>query len=132
MDQIRQGVCIGKLNVKITGSSSGLSDFGDGATHQAVEDVAIMRAIPNMTVLVPCDGIEMKKAVIAAAQMDGPVYIRVCRNDVPDVYPEDAEFVIGKPFTIREGGDVVIFAMGIMVSAALRRRNAGEEGISVK
>lgn len=132
-DQIRQGVCIGKLNVKIMGSSSGLSDFGDGATHQAVEDVALMRAIPNMTVLVPCDGIETRKAVKAAAEMNGPVYIRVCRNDVPDVYPEDGDFEIGKPFVIREGRDAVVFAMGIMVAAALKAAEALEqEGISVK
>lgn len=132
-DQIRQGVCIGKLNVKIMGSSSGLSDFGDGATHQSVEDVALMRAIPNMTVLVPCDGVETAKLVRAAAQMEGPVYIRVCRNDVPDIFPEDGSFVIGKPFIMKEGRDVAVFAMGIMVSAALKAAEVLEqEGISVK
>ncbi|MDD5603857.1 MAG: transketolase C-terminal domain-containing protein, partial [Eubacteriales bacterium] len=132
-DQIRQGVCIGKLNVKITGSSSGLSDFGDGATHQAVEDIAIMRAVPNMTLLVPCDGTEMRKATIAAAKLKGPVYIRTCRNDLPDIFPENEPFVIGKPYVLREGSDVAVFAAGVMVSAALKAADALiGEGISVK
>lgn len=132
-DQIRQGVAIGKLNVKVIGSSSGLSDFGDGATHQSVEDVAIMRAIPNMTVLVPCDGIEVKKAVKAAVEHEGPVYIRFSRNDMEDIFPEDQEFKIGKPVLMRDGKDIVVFAMGIMVSEALKAADALEkEGISVK
>ncbi len=132
-DQIRQGVCIGKLNVKIAGSSSGLSDFGDGATHQAVEDIAIMRAIPNMTVLVPCDGIETRKMVSAAATHKGPVYIRISRGDLPDIISEQMEFKIGKPYVIREGSDIAIFAMGIMVSEALKAAKELEaEGISAR
>lgn len=132
-DQIRQGVCIGKLNVKIIGSSSGLSDFGDGATHQAVEDIAIMRAIPNMTVITPCDGIEMKKVVTAITEYNGPVYVRVCRNDLPDIYPEDHDFEIGKPVIIREGRDFVVFAIGKMVSEAILAAKVLEgEGVSVR
>jgi transketolase len=118
-DQIRQGVAIGKMNVKIVGSSAGLSDFGDGATHQAVEDIAIMRAIPNMTVITPCDAIETKKVVKAITEYKGPVYIRLCRNDVPDIFPEDTEFIIGKPVVLREGKDITVFAMGRMVYEAL-------------
>lgn len=118
-DQIRQGVAIGKMNVKIIGSSAGLSDFGDGATHQSVEDIAIMRAIPNMTVISPCDAIETKKVVRFAAEYNGPVYIRVSRNDVPDIFPEDARFVIGKPVVLREGKDITVFATGAMVYEAL-------------
>jgi transketolase len=118
-DQIRQGVAIGKMNVKIIGSSAGLSDFGDGATHQSVEDIAIMRAIPNMTVISPCDAIETKKVVRFAAEYNGPVYIRVSRNDVPDIFPEDARFVIGKPVVLREGKDITVFATGTMVYEAL-------------
>lgn len=118
-DQIRQGVAIGKLNVKICGSSAGLSDFGDGATHQSVEDIAIMRAIPNMTVISPCDAIEAVKAVRAAVEYNGPVYIRICRNDLPDIFPEDAEFIIGKPVVLREGNDITVFATGTMVYEAL-------------
>ena len=89
-DQIRQTICIGKLNVKICGSSAGLSDFGDGATHQSVEDLAIMRAIPNMTVLCPADANEMASAVRAAADWDGPCYIRANRNDYPNTTAPDA------------------------------------------
>lgn len=132
-DQIRQGVAIGKLNVKIIGSSSGLSDFGDGATHQAVEDIAIMRAIPNMTVITPCDGIETKKVVKAITEYNGPVYVRLCRNDVPDIFPEDAEFIIGKPVVMRDGKDITVFAMGRMVCEALAAADTlSTEGVSVR
>ena len=85
-DQIRQGISIPKLNVKIIGSSAGLSDFGDGATHQSVEDVAIMRAIPNMTVLVPVDGIETRKMTRKIAEYKGPVYMRINGHDLPDIF----------------------------------------------
>jgi transketolase len=118
-DQIRQGVCIPTLNVRIVGSSCGLSDFGDGSTHQSVEDVAIMRAIPNMTVLVPADGNETRTMTRALADYQGPVYMRITRNDLPDVMPENEPFVVGKPHLIRDGSDVVVFANGQMVSLAL-------------
>jgi len=132
-DQIRVSVCIGKLNVKIVGSSCGISDFGDGATHQGIEDVAIMRAIPNMTVLSPADGIETGKMTRAAAEYEGPVYMRILRNDVPDVTDEKQEFKIGKPTVIREGKDVVVFAYGYMVYKALKAAETLEkEGVSVK
>lgn len=119
-DQIRQSISIPKLNVKIIGSSAGLSDFGDGSTHQSVEDVAIMRAIPNMTVLVPADGNEVRKMTMKICEFKGPVYMRVNRHDLPDVSPEDQDFEIGKPYLLRDGRDVVIFACGIMVSKALQ------------
>jgi transketolase len=119
-DQIRQGVCIPQLNVKIVGSSAGLSDAGDGSTHQSVEDVSIMRAIPNMTVLVPADGVETRKMTRAIADYQGPVYMRINREDVPDMLPESEEFVIGKPSLIRDGGDAVIYACGIMVWKAVQ------------
>ena len=132
-DQIRQGVCIPKLNVKIVGSSAGLSDFGDGATHQSVEDVAIMRAIPNMTVLVPVDGIETRKMTRKIGEHRGPVYMRINRHDLPDLFPAEQEFEIGKPYVIREGHDVVVFANGIMVSKAVRAAGKLEgEGVSVR
>ncbi len=132
-DQIRQGICIPGLNVKIVGSSAGLSDFGDGATHQSVEDIAIMRAIPNMTVLVPADGIETRKMVKKIIEYNGPVYLRINRHDLPDLFPEEQEFIIGKPYLIRDGKDVVVFANGIMVSKALQAaEKLEEEGISVK
>jgi transketolase len=131
-DQIRQGVCIPRLNVRIIGSSAGLSDFGDGATHQSVEDVAIMRAIPNMTVLVPADGNETRTMIRAMADYQGPVYVRITRNDLPDVMPEDEPFVAGKPHLIRQGKDVVAFANGQMVSIALAAAETLEEEISLR
>jgi transketolase len=132
-DQIRQGVCLAKLNVKIVGSSAGLSDFGDGSTHQTVEDLALMRAIPNLTVLVPCDGTETRKMTRAIAACQGPVYMRLTRSDMPAIFPESEEFVIGKPYLMRDGKDVVAFACGQMVSKALEAAElAAEKGISVR
>lgn len=132
-DQIRQTISIGKLNVKICGSSAGLSDFGDGSTHQSVDDLAIMNVIPNMVVLTPADANETKAAVHAAAKHEGPVYIRVFRNDVLDVTPADQPFEIGKMHVMREGSDAVIFAMGTMVERALDAAEQLEkENIRVK
>jgi transketolase len=118
-DQIRQTIAIGKLNVKICGSSSGLSDFSDGATHQAVEDIAIMSALPNMTVLTPCDATQTKLAVRAAAQINGPVYLRVVRSELPDLTDPSDEFEVGKLQVLKPGTDVLLLAHGAMVSAAL-------------
>ncbi len=132
-DQIRQSICTAQLNVKIVGSSSGMSDFGDGATHQAVEDIAIMRAIPNMTVLVPMDGIETAKIVKAASEYEGPVYIRINRNDTPDLYPQKQDFTIGEPCVIRDGKDITIFACGVMVpKAILAADELSKKGISAR
>lgn len=121
-NQIRQGIALPNLNVKIVGSSCGLSDFGDGATHQSVEDISIMRAIPNMTVIVPVDAIETRKVVRKAIEYKGPVYIRINRNDLPNVTKESDQFEIGKMQKITEGKDVVIFACGLMVSQSLKAR----------
>jgi transketolase len=132
-DQIRMGICVPALNVKIVGSSAGFSDFGDGSSHQTIDDVAIMRVLPNMTVLVPADAIEVRKMVRAAADYHGPVYIRITRNDLPDVTREDEPFVIGRPTLIRDGRDVVVFAMGQMVSEALfAAESLAAEGIDVR
>lgn len=132
-DQIRQGICIPALNVKIVGSSAGLSDFGDGATHQSVEDIAIMRAIPNMTVLVPADGIETSKMVRKMVDYKGPVYLRINRHDMPDLCPPDYEFVTGKPYLLRNGNDIVIYATGIMVAKALEAaEELQKEGVSAR
>lgn len=131
-DQIRQSIGTAQLNVKIVGSSSGMSDFGDGATHQCIDDVAIMSVIPNMTVFTPCDGVETKMAVEAAAALDGPCYIRLCRNDLEDIFPENVEYKIGEPVVLREGSDVTVFTHGIMAHEALKAaKMAEEEGISV-
>jgi transketolase len=132
-DQIRQGICTANLNVKIIGSSSGMSDFGDGATHQSIEDIAIMRAIPNMTVLVPMDGIETRKIIRAVINHNGPAYVRLCRTEMPDLFPPDIEYQIGMPYVIKEGKDVVVFACGIIVSKALiAAAELEKEGISLR
>lgn len=132
-DQIRQGICTAKLNVKIIGSSAGLSDFGDGATHQSVEDIAIMRAIPNMTVLVPMDAIETRKMTEYLVQHEGPAYMRLSRNDMEEHYPEDKPYEPGKPLVIKEGKEICIFACGVMVQKAVEAAlKLDKEGISAK
>ena len=132
-DQIRSSVAIPRLNVKICGSSAGLSDFGDGKTHQSVDDITLMRVLPNMKVFSPADYYETKKIVKAMAAIDGPCYIRVNRNDVPVVTDPDAPFEFGKVRVMKEGADAVIFATGFMVYQALEAAKALEaEGISAK
>lgn len=132
-DQIRQSVCVPRLNVKIVGSSAGLSDCGDGATHQAIEDLALMRALPNMTVLVPADGHETRAMTRAMVRHDGPAYLRIGREDMPDIIPAGEEFVIGQPRVLRPGRDAVVFATGIMVARALAAAEAlAARGISVR
>ncbi len=131
-DQIRQTIATGKLNVKICGSSAGMSDFGDGATHQSVEDIAIMRAIPNMTVICPADANETVQAVKAVIDAPGPCYLRLNRNDYENVTAEDKPFEIGMPSVLKEGRDIVVFATGIMVGMALEAAKELEGKISVK
>lgn len=131
-DQIRQTIAIGKLNVKICGSSSGMSDFGDGATHQAIEDMAIMRALPNMTVICPADANETVQAVKAVVDFNGPCYIRLNRNDYENVTKEDQPFEIGMPTVLKEGSDIVVFATGIMVGKALEAAQELKDRVSVK
>lgn len=116
-DQVRQSIATARLNVKIVGSSAGLSDFGDGATHQAVEDMAIARAIPGMTVLSPADASQVKAMMRWMVAYDGPCYMRLSRTDLPLVTgPSDFPVL---PATLREGEDVALVATGSMVSAAL-------------
>lgn len=131
-DQIRQTIAIGKLNVKICGSSSGLSDFGDGATHQCVEDMALFRSVPNMTVICPADANETVEAVKAVVKMNGPCYIRLNRNDYPNVTKEGEAFEIGVPKVLKEGGEIVVFATGYMTGLALQAAENLREEVSVK
>ncbi len=131
-DQIRQTIAIGKLNVKIIGSSAGLSDFGDGATHQSIEDIAIMRAIPNMVVICPADANEAVEATKAIAAYHGPVYMRLNRNDYENVTVEGQPFKIGEPTVLKEGTDVVVFATGYTVGLALKAAEELRGQISVK
>lgn len=131
-DQIRQSVAIGKLNVKICGSSAGCSDFGDGATHQSVDDIAYMRVIPNMQVFVPADANETVAIMKYMLDNEGPMYIRVNRNPYDNVTPEDAVFTPGEPVVLKEGSDVAVFACGVMVPKALEAAKELEGKISVK
>jgi transketolase len=132
-DQLRNSVCIPNLPVRICGSSAGLSDFGDGKTHQAVEDVALMRALPHMTVLCPADSIETEKMMARLLDLKGPVYIRINRNDLPFVYPPAEPYEIGKVTRLRDGEDAAVFASGFMVSRALDAAgDLASEGISVR
>ena len=132
-DQIRQSICIPKLKVTICGSSSGLSDFADGSTHQAIEDVTLMRVLPNMTVFVPADAVETAKVVETSLKIDGPVYIRVNRMELPVVTDASAEFITGKTYVIVNGKEYVIFANGVMLHKALEAAKIMEkDGVSVK
>jgi len=131
-DQIRTSICIPGLNVKICGSSAGLSDFGDGSTHQTVEDIATMRVLPNMQVFCPADAGETVRIINYMAENNGPMYLRLNRMELPEVTDGEA-FAPGKVYTLRDGKDVAIFATGIMVSKALEAAGQLEkEGVSAK
>jgi len=132
-DQIRQSVAYSKKNVKICASHAGLTLGEDGATHQILEDVGMMKMLPNMTVIVPCDYNQTKQATIAIAEHDGPVYLRFGRPVMPIFVKDDAEFVIGKADTILEGSDVTIIACGHLVWKSIEAAKILEEkGVSVE
>lgn len=132
-DQLRQEVAYGHTNVKIASSHAGITLGEDGATHQTMEDIALMRALPGMTVLVPCDYNQTKNATIAAAAYEGPVYLRFGRPSVPNFTPEDEVFEIGKVYTLNEGSDVTLIACGHMVWEALKAAEILEsQGISAE
>jgi transketolase len=131
-EQIRNSIAYPKLNVKIAATHSGITVGEDGGSHQAIEDVAIMRAVPNMVVLVPADGEETRQVILASAKYNGPVYIRMGRLAVPLLFGEDYNFEIGKANVLIEGIDVAIMANGLMVSMALEAaEELVAEGISV-
>jgi transketolase len=118
-DQIRQSVAYPKLNVKIVLTHAGITVGGDGATHQMIEDLALMRVLPNMTVISPADAVETRKAVRAAATHDGPVYIRLGRAEVPTLTAPEDPFEIGKASVLREGTDLTLIGTGIMVEKCI-------------
>ena len=129
---IRNSICYPKLNVKVAVTHAGISVGEDGASHQSIEDISIMRSIPNMTVIVPCDAVEAEKAVFAAAEFDGPCYLRMARPATNIITKEDTPFTIGKANVLREGKDVCVFATGILVAEALDAAAMAEkDGISV-
>jgi transketolase len=133
-DQVRVSVCYNNVKVIIGGAHAGISVGPDGATHQALEDIAVMRSLPNMTVLSPCDANQVRQATIAAVeQIEGPVYIRFGREPVPNFTPENMLFEVGKGQTLTEGNDVAIVATGHMVWEALEASRAlREKGIGAR
>jgi len=131
-DQVRNSVSYSNFDVKIVATHAGLSVGPDGASHQALEDIALMRIIPNMKIIVPCDGPQTKDAVIAAYNSKGPVYVRLGRAKVPTI-EKTGEFKFGKAEILREGKDVSIIACGIMVAEALNAASAlAQKGIKVR
>jgi len=122
-DQVSISIAYPKLNVKIVGSYGGIPTGKAGATHQAFEDIAIMRAIPNMTVIVPADAVEMKHAVRECVKYNGPVYLRCIRCETPIIFKEDYKFIWNKGVTLREGKDVTIVSTGMMTPVALSATN---------
>lgn len=132
-EQIRNSVCYPKLNVKVAATHAGLTVGEDGASHQAIEDVSLMRSLPNMTVLVPADEEETRQAIAWAAEYQGPVYIRLGRMSVDAVSPEGYVFAPAKAAVLTEGNDVTLIANGVMVTAALEAaKTLATEGIQAR
>jgi len=130
---IRNSVCYPKLNVKICATHAGITVGEDGGSHQSVEDISLMRSIPNMTVVVPADGVEAEKMIFAAAEFNGPMYVRLGRSAVPTIFEEDYNFEIGKGVVLRDGNDATIIACGIMVNEAIIAADMlKEENIDVR
>ena len=130
---IRNSACYPKLNVKICATHAGITVGEDGGSHQSLEDISLMRSIPNMTVLVPADGVEAEKMIFAAAEYNGPMYVRLGRSAVPTLFDENYNFEIGKGVVLREGDDATIIACGMMVNEALIAADMlKEENINVR
>ena len=133
LDPVVSLIAYDHLNVKLCGAYSGLSDSYDGASHHSLTDLACVRSLPGMTVIVVSDAVETEKAVFAAANLDGPVYLRLSRAPVPVIYPEDMDFQIGKGIVLKEGSDIAILATGYMVHKALKAAKILEKkGISAR
>ena len=132
-DQLRISVCYNEANVKIGGGHSGITVGPDGATHQSLEEISILRTLPNMTLIVPADYEQAKKATIAVGEMNGPAYVRFGRSAVPMFTDEQSEFEIGKADLLREGNDVAIIACGLLVwQALLAAEELAKAGISAR
>ena len=132
-DQIRNSICYPKMNVKICATHSGVTVGEDGATHQMLEDLGLMRGLPNMTVLCTSDDTETRWAIEEISKIQGPVYVRLCRLATPVIYDENQKFEIGKAIQIGEGTDATIFATGVVVSEAIKAKEELEkQGINVR
>ncbi len=132
-DQIRNSICYPKNNVKICATHSGITVGEDGATHQMIEDISLMRTIPNMNVFCPSDDIETEWLIEEVSKIYGPVYIRLCRLDTPRIYNENQIFQIGKGIQIGEGTDATVFATGVVVCEALKaKEKLKEENVHIR
>ncbi|HTD37784.1 MAG TPA: transketolase C-terminal domain-containing protein [Candidatus Limnocylindrales bacterium] len=132
-EQVRTTMALNQTNVKIAGAHAGVSVGPDGATHQAIEDIAIMRVIPKMTVVVPCDSVQTKKATLAVAAAWGPTYLRFARAESAVITTDDTPFELGKAQTFREGGDVAIIGCGILVyNALIAAEQLAKDGIECR
>lgn len=132
-DQIRNSVCYPKLNVKICATHAGITVGEDGATHQMIEDISLMRTLPNMTVISTSDDIQTKWAVKEISQINGPVYLRLSRLSTPIIYNENQKFEIGKAVQIGEGTDGTVFATGVTVAEAIKaQENLKQKGINIR
>lgn len=132
-DQIRNSVAHPKLNVKICASHAGVTVGEDGATHQMLEDLGMMRGLPNMTVMCTSDDIQTKWAVEEISKIEGPVYLRLCRLSTPQIYGEEQKFEIGKGIQIGEGTDATVFATGVVVPEAIKAKEELEkQGINIR
>ena len=132
-DQIRSSVCYPNLNVKICATHAGITVGEDGATHQMLEDIALMRVLPNMKVFCPSDDIQTKWLIKEISKINGPCYVRLCRLATPEIYSEKQKFEIGKMVQIGEGTDATIFATGVTVSEAIKaQKDLKEKGIDIR
>ena len=132
-DQVRNSVCYPNLNVKIVGTHAGITVGEDGGTHQAIEDIALMRSLPNMSIVVPSDDVEARAAVLAAAAYKGPMYLRMARVASPTYHNDSYVFTLGKGEIIREGSDLTIIACGLTVMKAMEAaEQLAKEGVSVR
>lgn len=132
-EQVRNSICYPALNVKIAATHAGLTVGEDGASHQSIEDISLMRTAPNMTVIVPCDAAETRAAVSFAASYHGPVYLRLGRMGTPDIFGDDYVFELGKAVQLSDGNDVTLIATGMMVAAAQQAATAlKEQGYSAR
>lgn len=132
-DQIRNSICYPKLNVKICATHAGLTVGEDGATHQMLEDLSLMRTLPNMTVVSPSDDTQARWVIEEVAKLDGPVYVRLARAATPVIYDENQKFEIGKMIQLGEGADATVFATGVMVAEALKaQEELAKEGMDIR
>lgn len=133
LEMVRTHLCYGGANVKLAGAYAGLSDSFDGPTHQTIADLAIFRSLPNLTIVVPADPLAVKKLLPQVAEWKGPVYFRLCRNEVPEVFSEDYAPEIGKGLTLLQGEDATIIACGVMVARAIQAaQKLAEQNIRVR